>query len=326
MNFVSVYGNEKQRDRLIALFRDGRIPPAMLFLGPQGVGKKLIAKQFLSSVFCLGEHKPCFVCTACKQMAAGTYPDYLEIGPNERGVIPIGSEEKKEPGSVRWMLQQMSMKSFTGSTGSVIDGIDTMSEEGQSAILKSIEEPKKGDHIILIASSKARVLPTIMSRCFEIKFAPLSHVEMKTLLVEKGFSEGESEGLAVLSGGSVEMALMLSDGGLRNEVLEQCSSISEYLRGNGILSADFSSLEKKLGKEKLLDIMVNIYRQNLIRIINGEHYRDEEGVWGSLFIDDEGRLNFLIKVLLEIQKGLGRNLNIKNSLKGMLYSANKRTA
>ena len=118
MNFVSVYGNETQRERLSALYRDRRIPPTILFLGPQGVGKKLIAKQFLAGIFCTGESRPCFVCLSCRQMAAGTFPDYLEIGPNEKGVIPIGSEDKKEQGSVRWFLHQMSMKSFSGSTGS----------------------------------------------------------------------------------------------------------------------------------------------------------------------------------------------------------------
>ncbi|HPJ37124.1 MAG TPA: hypothetical protein PLT75_01670 [Spirochaetota bacterium] len=318
MNFVSVSGNEVQREKLSALYRDGRIPPTMLFLGPQGVGKKLIAKQFLSAVFCTGKQKPCLECPSCRQMAAGTYPDYLEIGPNERGVIPIGSEDKKEPGSVRWLLQQMAIKSLSGSTGSVIDGVDTMSDEGQSAILKTIEEPKKGDHIVLIASSKAKVLPTIMSRCFEIKFGPIPRGDMETLLVGKGFSDEDAEGLALMSGGSVAMAILLSDGDLRREVLDQCASISGYLRGEGFLSVDFSSLEKKLGKERLLDIMINIYRQNLIQVIDG---KNDAGVWSALFVHDEQKLHLLIKVLLEIQKGLGRNLNIKNSLKGMLYSA-----
>lgn len=320
MNFVSVYGNEKQLNRLSALYRDGRVPPAMLFVGPRGVGKKLIARQFLSAVFCEGEHKPCSVCSHCRQMTAGTYPDYFEIAPNEKGVIPIGSEEKKEPGSVRWLLQQMSMKSLSGSTGFVIDGIDAMSDEGQSAILKTIEEPKKGDHIILIASSKARVLPTILSRCFEVTFGPLSADDMRALLKEKGFSDNESEELAELSGGSVEMAMILSDKDLRLEVQGQCASITRYLRGEGVLSVDLSPLEKKLGKEILLDIMIYIYRRNLLWLLEGKHTCSEKGEWNSLFVDDERKVHLLIKVLLDVQKGLARNLNIKNSLKGMLNS------
>jgi hypothetical protein len=143
---------------------------------------------------------------------------------------------------------------------------------------------------------------------------------MRRLLKNKGFPDNESEELAELSGGSVEMAIILSDKDLRLEVLGQCASITRYLRGEGVLSVDLSTLEKKLGKERLLDIMIYIYRRNLLWLLEGKHENSDKGEWSSLFVDNQRKVHSLIKVLLDIQKGLARNLNIKNSLKGMLNS------
>ncbi len=317
MNFKTITGHRHQLAHLDHMLETGMIPQAMLFTGMQGIGKAKIALHFFSALFCTGADKPCFACKNCIQTAKKTFPDLIELYPDEKGRIPLGSPDKKEPGSIRWLIERLSKKSVSGATGVIIDGADTISIEGQNALLKSIEEPQEETHIILIAANRSRLLPTIMSRCMVIPFNPLSTDDVLRTISENGTARTDLALIAAIAGGSLETAGVLMNREIMDKMIDLCGHISAYLNKMTPLSADPGAVIKEISADTFLTVMINIYRLILMKSIG----RDADVVLpGELAVTDGDKVHKFIKILLALRKGLSNNLNIKISIKGMLYA------
>lgn len=315
MNTAGIIGHSHQLKILDVLRRNGDVPQTMLFSGRQGIGKKLIARRLLASLFCEDGNPPCMTCPSCVQAAGGTFPDIIEIGPNEKGTIPIG--DAGEPGSVRWLIDRLSKKSIWGTYGVLIDGAEAIRAEGQNALLKTIEEPQAGAHIVIITANRSLILPTILSRCMNLPFAPLAPPEVKEALAAAGAGAADPDLVAELAGGSLETALLLSDGSVLEGIAGICGEISAYLARGESLRLDLAPLQKKIGMDQLLSVLLTIYRAILGTAIAGGTPRP---FLAGFSVEDREKLTKLIKILLALRKGLANNLNIRNALKGMLYS------
>lgn len=93
----------------------------------------------------------------------------------------------------------------------VIADAEALRDESQNALLRTLEEPAPFAHLILICSEPELLLPTIISRCQPVEFAPLS---AEAVLERLGASGAEAEAVARLCGGDLELArLLLSDQG-----------------------------------------------------------------------------------------------------------------
>ncbi|MBN2403909.1 MAG: AAA family ATPase [Spirochaetes bacterium] len=324
MNIEGIKGHQRQIRNLEFLLKSNKIPQAVLFTGASGIGKKLLAKRFLNSFFCQESNSPCLSCPACRQIACETFPDFIEIHPNEKGVIPIGSEDIREAGSVRWLIDRLSAKSVSGKKAILIDGIDRITEEGQNALLKTIEEPSQGTCFILITSNRNNLLPTILSRCTEIRFFPLSNQDVKEIMLQKDFSDFTdndpdiSDLIVTISGGSIEIAEILECRDIFTDIIEACKAISFCFKEDKILEVDFGIIQKKIKIELFLDIIINIFRQNLLMIIRKN--KNFHPLLKDFFINDEKKILDLLKVLIALKKTEIYHLNIKYSLKGLLYS------
>ncbi len=328
LNISGIKGHQTQIERLTRLIEKGRIPQTLLFSGISGIGKRTIAKAFLTSLFCKNEPAPCNTCTFCQQIIAGTYPDFIEVQPNERGTIPIGSEGKKEYGTIRWLIDRLSKKSITGKYATLIDGVDRISIEGQNAILKTIEEPSENKHILLISSNRSKILSTILSRCFELKFYPLDENSMGQLLADKSVSKPEADFLAKVSGGSVEIAYLLTDNVLLEKILKTCEEISLFSKGKGLLDINLTEIQKIIDIDRFIDICLNIYRLNMLAACDPDCYwtppPQYEILLNNIYLDDLTGIISIIKIFLALKRGRSYNLNIKNAIKGMLYSFQSR--
>ena len=291
------------------------VPHTLLFSGPPGVGKKLAARRFLNSLFCPGENPPCLKCAACLQIAGGVHPDIIELLPDDKGRIPIGSQDREEPGSVRWLIDRLSKRSISGICGVIIDGIESISIAGQNALLKTIEEPQPGTHIVLLASNKSQILPTILSRSSEISFQPLLEHEVEELLCR--LLPGHDRLIAEISGGSIELALILAESETMPMIMELCKSITRHIARGIPFDYDVTRFQKSIGYESLLDILISIYRTILLSSL---YRRDVDVKLHDITMSDEKKIAKLLKIFLALKKGLIQNLNIKISLKGMLYA------
>ncbi len=327
LHLQGIKGHQSQIQRLALLLEKGAVPQAMLFSGIDGIGKRRIAESFLTALFCTGNNPPCLACQACKQIMAGSFPDFIRIQPNERGSIPIGTEGKNEYGTIRWFTERLTRKSVSGTYAALIDGIDHATPEGQNALLKTIEEPAANTHIILITSNRSAILPTILSRCFEIKFLPLPEETLCRILMEKEPAQDEPKFLSQISGGSASLARALTNTELLDDILQLCEEISSFIRGTGEKALQLSAVQKSRNSDQLIDTAINLYRLNIRLLIHGHPPHNSikgethfERFLKGIYFDNVQMAAAIIKIFLALKKGRTYNLNLRNSLKGMLYA------
>lgn len=315
LNTDGIKGHARQLRYLTTLVKNRQYPQALLFSGPGGIGKKLIAERFLGSIFCSSSHSPCLECDICRQIKAGSYPDYMELLKDDKGKIPVGEREKSSPGTVRWFIDKMSRTSISGNYCVIIDGVDTISEVGQNALLKTIEEPPQGASIVLIAESSSLILPTIVSRCLEIKFNTLSQGDIMGIMESLSPGMAGNSLIAALSGGSMGTALYMQGEGALESVFSLCRMIKEYIEDD----SDYLNIPNSINdydNEILLTLLINVFSYMHKELC----YSHERLLPAHVYLENEMRVRQIIKILLAVRKGLKNNLNIKNSLKGMIYS------
>ncbi len=318
MNRDGITGHKKQLKLLETILENNTLPQALLFHGIEGIGKKLVARRFLNALFCREGNAPCLKCSVCLQFDKETFPDMVQLDPGKTGKIPIGDPDKREEGSVRWLVDLLSRKSVSGRYGVIVNGIEKVSREGTIALLKTIEEPQEGACIVLISENRSQVPPTILSRCVEVSFSGLPEDEVDSLLDREGVPEKYRDLAVKISGGSAGLALLLSDESIMEPVLEVCSEITSYINGSsGRLNLDFGNILKKLDIPQLLNILQNVYRYIFISHLKNRGIRSE---LSSVKIIDNDLLKKIIKIFLALREGLSNNLNIRNAIRGKIYS------
>ncbi|MFH1998616.1 MAG: DNA polymerase III subunit delta' [Planctomycetota bacterium] len=166
-----LYGHKNVVERLSALFQSRRLPHALLFSGPSGIGKFLVARWIAAAYLC--QDAGCGICPSCKKALAFLHPDIHRVEAEEgRRDITISQ--------VRRLSDAVGLKSFEADSKAVIiDDADRMNEESQNAFLKTLEEPPPDTLIILVSSQSERLLPTIRSRCQRFRFNRLKEKEVE---------------------------------------------------------------------------------------------------------------------------------------------------
>lgn len=166
---LGLIGNEKTIGQLRNKLKSGRLPQAMIFSGPEGVGKRTSALRIASSINCLGTATaPCNSCKQCLKVTSGTHPDVMTIT-----VTPDASQVKIE--QIRNILQMINLEPFEGKAKFfLIDPADKMTTGASNALLKAMEEPPARTYFILITQNVNELLVTIRSRSQIYHFVPLT--------------------------------------------------------------------------------------------------------------------------------------------------------
>lgn len=180
MSFKDVIGQRLAVDLIRRAIEEKRTSHAYLFVGPDGVGKSLLAKNFAKSLNCERDGvEPCNECISCKKIEAKNHPD---VG----WVYPEGKSLQIKIDSIRIVSQALSLKPYEGKAKIfIIDDADHMTEQAANCLLKTLEEPPSGSTLILLASNISRIYPTIISRCQRVPFYPLSEEEVKTEVMRR---------------------------------------------------------------------------------------------------------------------------------------------
>lgn len=198
--FSEILGNEETKKILENSIKTQKISHSYMFIGQNGIGKFMFAKEFAKAVLCQGEQKPCNKCEACIKFNGENNPDIQIIDETEEKSIK--TEVIKE------MVKGVYEKPIASSKKVyIINDSQKMTKEAQNSLLKTLEEPPEYVVIILITENENLLLNTIKSRCTKVKFNPLTNNEIIKILKEKYEYEEISENILEVAGGSVTQAL-----------------------------------------------------------------------------------------------------------------------
>lgn len=186
--FEGIYGNDKIKQELSQAIELNRISHSYLFIGTEGIGKKLISYEFAKMI--LGSELQ-------------NNPDFTLIEPDGNN---IKIEQIRE-------LQKKILEAPIKSNNKVyiLNNADTMTKEAQNCLLKTLEEPPEFVVIILIGSVESNFLSTIKSRCNILKFQDISKEQIKAYLKEKYNMNNITENMIETFQGSIGRAEKLKD-------------------------------------------------------------------------------------------------------------------
>ena len=166
--------------------KKGRLANAYLLYGNRNAPLKETAVFLAKSLGCENDLLACDKCASCKRFNNNIRPDFHMIDGEDNTI-------KKE--DVKFLESSLSMSAFEQNhrLTYVINRIENITEEASNALLKFLEEPKEGQIAFLTTYNLQRVLPTIRSRCLEIRIDPLSYESFYERLLNVEFSDSESE-------------------------------------------------------------------------------------------------------------------------------------
>ena len=209
MAFRGIVGHRRQIGLLGRAIVNGALPPSLIFSGPDGIGKRMVALAAAQALNCLspvdqpetGGRDACGVCVSCSKIARHMHPDVMRVEPGETGSIKIDA--------IRQVVGQIGYRPFEGRFRVVaIDQAEALVDDAQNSLLKTLEEPPPRNVVVLVTSQPDTLLDTIRSRCCQVRFAPLRAQDVaRELVARHGYADGEAHAAAALSGGSFRRAL-----------------------------------------------------------------------------------------------------------------------
>ncbi len=202
--FDEIIGNEQIKKELERSILENKISHSYMFVGIEGIGKQMIAKEFARVALCTNEQeKGCQQCKSCIEFMSHNHPDFLYIEPD-------GNSIKIE--QIRYLQRKIQEKPIISDKKVyIINDADKMTTEAQNCLLKTLEEPPEYGIIILIGSNENAFLNTIKSRCMKIAFQPIGEKEIKQYMEKTYGMTNISPNMLEAFQGSIGKAILLKD-------------------------------------------------------------------------------------------------------------------
>ena len=208
MSFNSLLGNERLKENLTQSLNKGRISHFYLISGPAGSGKHTLARLLSAAILC-GNHGPCLNCAACRKVLENTHPDVITVeDPDHKNVAVKIVRQFREDVFVRPNEAEYKIYLLPQELGI----------EGQNALLKILEEPPSYGVFILLTDNPEKLLPTIRSRCTELKLTALPR-ELLHSTLKKQFPDAAESAIS---------AAMLRSGGFLGQAKELLEDAQDY--------------------------------------------------------------------------------------------------
>ena len=259
--FENILGNEKNKAILEKSINSKKTSHSYIFWGIEGIGKKIIAKEFAKKILCLEQQEKCN-CKSCIEIDSNNNPDFQLIEPNE-GKVKIEQ--------IREMQRKVAEKPIISNKKVyIIENSDTMTTEAQNCLLKTLEEPPEYITIILICTNEDNLLSTIKSRCTRMHFDPIDTEKIKKYITQNYPDQEISENIINLSQGSIGKAIKLNE---NKNIYENIEKILLSMQDKDLIEIIQMSEEIYKTKEEIssiLDylnvILLKLSKKNIIYI------------------------------------------------------------
>ncbi|HVK93377.1 MAG TPA: DNA polymerase III subunit delta' [Noviherbaspirillum sp.] len=249
-----------------------RLPHAILFHGPEGIGKTGFAERFAQSLLCqrpASAGHPCGACDACGWFAQYSHPDYRRVRPEaldeddgaEEGDATEGKKAAKSKApskeikidQIRALADFMNVSTHRqGMRVILLHPAEALNTAAANALLKTLEEPPPNTMFLLVSNSLDRLLPTILSRCR--KFALAMPVQDEALAWLKAQGVNDADVWLAEQGGAPLAAQALAQAETRDTMDE----LLRLLARPGVEAA--LKTAEKLQKAPVLDLVAGMQR------------------------------------------------------------------
>ena len=245
MGFDKLLGNDQLKENLRAARRKGRLSHFYLLSGPRGAGKHTLAELIAAAMLCKEPEGPCGVCRHCRKILSGNHPDYITIDDPTKKTVPV--DLIREARSDIFVRPNEGDKKIY-----LFPRAQDLGLPGQNALLKVLEEPPSYGVFLLLTDNPEKLLPTVRSRCVELKLRALPEGLLARKLREE-FPDAEAERIAAAIGRS---------GGYLGQARELLSG--QGLSENALNFAAAFAARDVFGLQKLLTPMEKWKRDTLI--------------------------------------------------------------
>ncbi|MBP3313051.1 MAG: DNA polymerase III subunit [Oscillospiraceae bacterium] len=167
MDFHSFLGNDTLKQRLSTAISAGKISHSYLLCGPEGAGKRTLARLMAAAMQCVDSGDvPCGTCAQCRKVFSGNHPDVIFVDDEEKKNVSVElARRAKEDLYIRPNEGKKKIYIFPRA--------NDMNASAQNALLKVMEEPPAYGVFILLSTRGEALLPTIRSRCTELTLSPV---------------------------------------------------------------------------------------------------------------------------------------------------------
>lgn len=319
--FKDIVGHEQIILHMQNAIRQKKISHAYLLCGESGSGKRLVAEAFAKAVLCEeGGIEACGKCKSCKQAESGNHPD-IRVVVREKATLGVKEIREQVTADVRIKPYSSEYKIY------LIDEAETLTEEAQNALLKTIEEPPEYAVFLLTVSRQELLLPTVLSRCVLLPFYPVATGKIKQFLMEKkGVPDYLADSAAAFSGGLVGRAVRYAESEAfteqREEVLHLVKYVDEMTMAEVMENVKLFAAKKDVATE-YLDMILLWYRDVLMykatKDMNTLLFRDEpEAVAAQAGKRSFENLQGIVEALEQVKQRLKSNVNFETALELLL--------
>lgn len=237
---TALLGHAEAQSWLRSALATDRLAHAYLITGPRGVGRRTFALDIAQAVNCLAdrlEERPDHTCHQCRMIQRNVHPDVRLVrrAPERRAISlrPSGGPQREYADNVEFIQADAQLKPVMGRKKVyVIVNAEELAEDAANRLLKTLEEPPAFVLFLLTAVERGAVLPTIVSRCGEIRLRPMPRAQLAEALVAQGASADRAAELAALSGGRQAWALSAArDGSMLQQQQAFVGQLIDALQG-----------------------------------------------------------------------------------------------
>jgi DNA polymerase-3 subunit delta' len=309
---------------LLRAVATGRLAHACLFDGPDSVGKRSAAVALAFALCCPeAPGQGCGTCDTCHRIATGQHPDVLSFAPatqqyiidQAREIVAIASTRPHEaPARIL-----------------ILDQADRLNPNSANCLLKTLEEPLPGNHLILVTSAPDRLLPTIRSRTQRIRFIALSPAALTEIAVRRGASQAKAETAVALAAGQAARLVQNLEAEAESDLWVTVNNLRKAAAGKGVspifdAAAEFSDKESRQDLPEALALLARLYRDALVTsadatdlVLLRDRAQDLENLASRARKDFDLRtMRLALGAVVEASTALSSNVNPVTALEKML--------